>query len=302
MKSTSGGLVSGVGTDRRVPGWAAGLIAGLVRDGVVVVTRGEIADRLVAAGSERAVNATISELRRLGWLVGLPSKGVWAFMPPGLAEIADPYLVLRGWQARDPSVGFLLAGASAAWHLGYLDRDPGRPIPIWLPADVRLPDGLRRYVSVVQVRWQPAVRALLAPTAKLLVRRRLDLVSWANGLEAFGPEALIVQLATRPSSFAPWADLVTHLEQLADDCDDDRLTRLLAGQSISAWQRASYLLHTGGHPTRGLAVLDRRPIRALPKITFDHHATTRNEPGVWIAEYHLIDRLIVPLQRVVGKA
>ena len=86
MKLTSGGLVSRVGSDRRVPGWAAGL----VRDGVVVVTRGEIADRLVAAGSERAVNATISELRRLGWLVGLPSRGVWAFMPMGLAEIADP--------------------------------------------------------------------------------------------------------------------------------------------------------------------------------------------------------------------
>ena len=90
MKLTSGGLVSRVGSDRRVPGWAAGLIAGLVRDGVVVVTRGEIAGRLVAVGSERAVNATISELRRLGWLVGLPSRGVWAFMPLGLAEIADP--------------------------------------------------------------------------------------------------------------------------------------------------------------------------------------------------------------------
>ena len=46
MKSTEPSrLTSGVGTDRRIPTWAAGLISGLSRDLPTVLTREEI-DRL----------------------------------------------------------------------------------------------------------------------------------------------------------------------------------------------------------------------------------------------------------------
>lgn len=127
---------------------------------------------------------------------------------PGEAAISDPYLPLRSWLARDQNAGFMLAGASAAWHLGYLDRQPDGRIPIWLPPAKRLPDGLASYVSVVRIPWNAADTALLAPRPALLVRRRLDLVAWATGLPALGPEALLVQIATRPASFGPWADLV----------------------------------------------------------------------------------------------
>lgn len=92
----------------------------------------------------------------------------------------------------------MLAGASAAWHLGYLDRQPDGRIPIWLPPVKRLPDGLAPYVSVVRILWNAADTALLAPRPALLARRRLDIVTWATGLPAFGPEALLVQIATRP--------------------------------------------------------------------------------------------------------
>ena len=303
MKSTeSSRLASGVGTDRRIPTWAAGLISGLSRDLPTVLTREEILERLTDSQSKRDIDATINELRRLGWLVGLPIHGVWAFIPAGQDELADPYLALRAWLARDPDARFRLAGAAAAWHLGYLDRAPDRQTAIWLPATTRLPDGLRPYVSLVQIKWGPDAANLVGPTTRLLLQRKLDIVSWASGLPAFGPEALIVQLAARPSSFHPWADLVAHLGQLVDDCDDERLATLLADQSTSAWQRASYLLHAAGQQPRGLRLLDQRPRRPLPKVKFEHTGIDQGDPGVWMAEYHLLDRLVAPLQLVLGKA
>ena len=227
---------------------------------------------------------------------------MWAFIPAGQDELADPYLALRAWQARDPDAGFVLAGAEAAWHLGYLDRAPDRQTAIWLPTTTRLPDGLRPYVSLVQIRWALEAVNLIGPTTRLLLQRKLDIVSWASGLPAFGPEALIVQLAARPSSFHPWADLVAHLEQLVGDCDDERLATLLADQSTSAWQRASYLLHVAGQPSRGLRLLDQRPRRPMPKVKFEHARIGHGGLGVWTADYHLLDRLVVPLQLVLGKA
>ena len=79
----------------------------LARDLPAVVTRDDLAERLTEAGSEHDLDSTVSQLRRLGWLVALPVHGVWAFLPPGESETVDPYLVLRPWLARD-NPGFLL--------------------------------------------------------------------------------------------------------------------------------------------------------------------------------------------------
>ena len=186
MKSTeSSRLASGVGTDCRIPRWAAGLISGLSRDLPTVLTREEILERLTNSQSKRDIDSTINELRRLGWLVGLPVHGVWAFIPAGQDELADPYLALRAWLARAPDAGLRLAGAAAAWHLGYLERAPDRPTAIWLPATTRLPDGLRPYVSLVQIKWASDAASVVGPTTRLLLQRKLDIVSWASGLPAF---------------------------------------------------------------------------------------------------------------------
>lgn len=144
-------MVSPAGADRRIPTWASRVVSGLARDRPVVVTKEDLTQRLTEAGCGRDPDSAIRELRRIGWLVQLPVKGTWAFIPPGEAAISDPYLPLRSWLARDQNAGFMLAGASAAWHLGYLDRQPDGRIPIWLPPAKRLPDGLASYVSVVRI-------------------------------------------------------------------------------------------------------------------------------------------------------
>ncbi|MGH3275493.1 MAG: type IV toxin-antitoxin system AbiEi family antitoxin, partial [Streptosporangiaceae bacterium] len=191
--------------------------------------------------------------------------------------------------------------SAAAWHLGYLDRALSGRVPLWLPAGLRLPDGLRPVVSVARIDWPPPAWDQLGPTPGLLARRGLDLVSWSTGLPAFGPEALVVQLAARPASFEPWSDLVAHLDTLVADVDDGRLVSLLDGQSASTWQRAAYLIHAGGHPQRGLDVLDRRPPRGMPIARFTR-SQARADGGLWVPEYRLMDQLISPTQQLIGKA
>jgi AbiEi antitoxin C-terminal domain len=301
MSSTVAILESPTGPDRRVPTWAAGLVAGLSRDMPTVVTRDDLAERLVEVGVDRTVDSAVHELRRLGWLVTLPVHGVWAFVPPGVGELLDPYIGLRAWRARDPDAGFMLCGATAAWHLGYLDRDTGSPVSVWIPSSTRLPDGLRPHVSIVRFEWAAKSLKTLAPSSKFLIDRKLDLLRWASALPAFGPEALVAQLAIRPSSFAPWVDLVAHLARLVYDCDDDRLAALLNGQPTAAWQRAAYLLHAGGESERGMSLFDGCSNKAKPKTRFAHPAIDTADP-VWIAEYNLIDALVAPLQAVIGKA
>lgn len=301
MDSTSaGGWVSPVGAERRIPTWARGIVAAMSRDLPRVVTRDDIRALLDEAGSERTPDETISELRRLGWLVHLGIAGTWTFIAPGQSEVIDPYLSLRAWD-RVASSGFYLAGANAAWFLGYLDRAPDPKVQILLPPGTALPKGLRRSVAALRLPW-PEDTDLLGPTPRLLVRRRLDLVRWADGLRCIGPEALILQLASRPTSFTPWDDLIAHLPRLVEDCDDSRLVALLVVASAAAWQRAAYLLHAGGSPARAIAVFDAAPIETWPVTSFGTTHTAPEAGSLFVAQYRLIDRLIAPLQGLSGKA
>jgi hypothetical protein len=287
----------GVRSDRRIPGWAAGLLARLARDRPAVVTREDIEADLTESGSSRHVDPTVRELQRLGWLQPLHVKGVWAYVPPGEEEVIDPYIDVRGWKAREPDAVFALAGEAAAWHLGYLDRAFSGSAAVWTPTKSRLPHGLRAHLSIVTLGWSADVAPRLEPTTVLLHRRRLDMQAWASGLPGFGPEALVVQLSARPLSFRVWGDLVRHLEQLVEDCDIDRLAGLLETQSSSAWQRAAYLLHCGNRHDDGVALLGRRPMTNMPKVQFGEGSKT-----VWAPDFSVVDHLVAPLQGAVGKA
>lgn len=286
-----------VTSDRRIPGWAAGVLTRLARDRPAVLTRPDLAVVLDDAGSARDVDTTARELQRLGWLVPLHLKGVWAYLPPGEDELVDPYIDLRAWLARDEDAVFALCGEAAAWHLGYLGRAGEGTTPIWVPDGLRPPHGLRAHVAVVTLGWGAQDASRLGPTPRLLHKRHLDLTAWASGLPAFGPEALVVQLAARPASFVPWADLVGHLEVLAADCDLGRLAELLGSRSTSAWQRAAYLLERGGRHDAAIELLQERPASRLSTVQYG-----TGPDSVWSGEFKVVDRLVAPLQQVVGKA
>lgn len=285
------------GASRSVPGWAADLIAVLSRDRPAVVTREDLVGHLDAIGIIRDPERTAFDLQQLGWFASLHLKGVWAFVPAGDAGVTDPYIDLRAWKAREPDAAFALAGEAAAWHLGYLPRNFGGTIAVWLPSNERVPHGLRSYVSLVRIGWVGDQASEFAPNSRLLRRKGLDLTNWAAGLPAFGPEALVVQLAARPASFRVWADLIPQLDVLASDCDTAKIERLLGGQSASAWQRATYLLHCGGRTDDAVDLLDRRPGNSMPVASFGDGPT-----AVWSSQFSINDHLIAPLQDQLGKA
>lgn len=285
------------GASRSIPGWAAELIAVLSRDRPAVVTREDLVGHLDVIGITRDPERTAFDLQQLGWFASLHLKGVWTFVPAGEADVNDPYIDLRAWKARDPDASFALAGEAAAWHLGYLPRNFGGTIAVWLPSKRRVPHGLRSYVSLVRLGWTGEQTRELAPTPRLLRRKGLDLTNWATGLPAFGPEALVVQLAARPASFRVWADLIPQLDILASDCDDGKIERLLGGQSASAWQRAAYLLHRGGRTDDAVDLLKRRPSKSMTVASFGDGAT-----AVWSSQFSVNDHLIAPLQEQLGKA
>jgi hypothetical protein len=284
-------------SDRRIPGWAAGILTRLARDRPPVVTYRDVAAVLDDAGLQRDVQSTVHELQRLGWLAPVHIKGAWAYMPPGEDQVTDPYIDLRAWRERDQDAVFALAGESAAWHLGYLDRPQTRPTAVWVPEGTRLPHGIRPHVTVVTLGWREEDARRLGPAPQFLHRRRLDMTSWASGMPAFGVEALIVQLSRRPASFHGWVDLIDHLDQLAMNCEISRLIGLLKGQSASSWQRAAYILERGDQHDAGAEVLRQRPSASPPKVQFGN-----GERSVWVPEFHVLDRLILPLQQIAGKA
>lgn len=284
-------------TGRAVPKWAAGIVAVLSRDRPAVVTVASIGAYLDELGSNRVPGQVASDLQQLGWLATLHVKGAWAFVPAGESRPADPYLDLRGWQARTPDVVFALAGEAASWHLGYLPRRFEGPVAVWLPQGERLGHGLRAHVRAVRMGWHASDLRRLGPTTRLLRARGLDLTGWASGFDAFGPEALLTQLAARPSSFRVWADLIGQLDQVMSDCDPERVVDLLDGQSASAWQRAAYLLDRGGRRDIGEGVMGERPTVAMPVAELGV-----GPEAIWSGKYKVNDHLVAPLQHKLGKA
>ena len=222
-------------------------------------------------------------------------QSVWAYLAQGETTTGDPYIDLRAWLAKEPATKLALAGEAAAFHLGYLDRRFDGPIALWIPEGHRPPPGIRPHVTLVRLTFHDGID--IGPSWTLLRRRGLDVNAWATGLPSFGPEALLVQLAVRPGSFGPWADLAAHMNALATDCDADRVTALLQGQSGNSWQRAAYLLHAGGAEQSAAAVLSGRPAGKLAHVTMGD-----GDEGVYNAPFGVTDRLLAPVLAQVGKA
>lgn len=137
----------------------------------------------------------------------------------------------------------------------------------------------------------------VGPSSKLLRTKGLDLTDWASGLRAFGPEALLVQVAARPASFRAWADLVAQLDVLVEDCNVEKVIDLLDGFSGSAWQRAAYIFHRTGASKGAHEVLKNRGVESTSAAQFGSGPT-----AVWSNEFNVNDRLIAPLQAQLGKS
>jgi AbiEi antitoxin C-terminal domain len=280
----------------RVPSSVASVVARLAQDRPAVVTVDDLAVYVNETNTDRGVESVLRELVASNWLVPSGRRGVWAFIAPGEEEVIDPYVELRAW-ATKKGVVFALAGESAAWHLGLLARRSTGPVSIWIPEHTVLPKAMRDDFSTVTLGWGAEMVRRVGPRRAWLRERGLDLTRWSSGLPAFGPEALLVQLAVRPTSFHPWGDLAVNLRQLASACDHSTLLGLLGGQSTPAHQRAAYLLDIGQQPEVAAVVLSARPTQLLSRLTLGDGAE-----GAWSKKYRITDRLVVPFLARFGKA
>lgn len=267
-------------SDRPIPRWAAAVLTRLIETAPLVVTERSL--HLEPADARKTVQALV----RLGWLRPVGVHGAWAFLPPGVVELGDPYLALRGWEAVDPEATFALAGDTAAWHLGYLRRRP-TTVSIWLKKKDSLPHGLRGAFHIVTTEFPDATpKTDLLPTTALLRKRKLDLTAWSSRLPAFGPEALLVQLAQRPASIGDWTELAPELAALTGDVDVVRLKQLLASSSNSAKQRAAYFFAQNQRMSEAMAVL---PDQRYPVKLGD----AGDGPGHWHKLTQVMDHLLI---------
>ena len=290
-------------TGRRVPRWAAALLADLSAERPPVVTLREIDERLARVELHRDAAVVVEELQRLGWLRRTGVRGAWAFLPPGEDDLTDSYLDLRALQATQPGQDFYLSGDIAAYHLGLLDRRPDK-VQLWLPDNdnaASLPHRLRRTVSTVTLPF-PDEPELLLPSRTQFRRRRLDRLRWAGGFDAFGPDALLAQLACRPSSFTSWFDLVSHLDAFTVDIETDRVARLVQAAPKSAWQRAAYILDAAGQVNEARDLFGQRPAGRLTVTHLGQRTAASPSTRSWSTEYQVIDTLVRPLLDIVGKA
>jgi AbiEi antitoxin C-terminal domain len=283
--------------ERRIPGSVASVVARLTQDQPSTVTRDQLDGYLAETGSQRPLASVLRELVALGWLAATPRHGVWAFIVPGEVESSDPYLGLRAWNASDPDAVFALAGETVAWHLGFLARRYVGPIAIWVPTGTIVPRGLRRDVATVTFGWTADKASKVGPEQRWLLERKLDLTRWSHGIAAFGPEALLVQLGTRPASFHLWGDLATNLAVLAASCRISKLVDLLKGQKTTTYQRVGYLLAAGGQRVSGDEVLGERPTRSLSHVVLGD-----GNESTFSAAYRVTDRLVAPFLAQFAKA
>ncbi len=187
-----------------------------------------------------------SRLKRGGWLLPAGKRGVWEFAPAELAgpySSYDPLLPVKAVAAADAGARPLLRGQTAAWAMGLADRVPST-VEVVFPAAPRraLPEGVS--ACTYKTRLPPGQ---------------------AKGALSLAPEAVLVQMAERPSSVRSWASAAEWLPDVMAEMDVAATLEELGGRAAAAVQRAGYLLQ-GERPDIADAVFEERAPRGVARF------------------------------------
>ena len=126
---------------RSIPSRLAPVLEALELDQPRVVTADTLARRAEDHGIDTDGQQLAYDLRRLGWLIGLRTKGAWEFVPgarAGRFGAGDRHIELRAALAVDVGFRGALAMESAAVALGLAGRVPDREV-LWVPPGRRVP-------------------------------------------------------------------------------------------------------------------------------------------------------------------
>lgn len=234
------------------------------------------ADRLTHLARDHAVDIDglqlAYELRRLGWLLGLRTKGAWEFVPgahAGRFGAGDRYIELRAARAVDAEFQGALAMESAAVALGLAGRVPGREV-LWRPPGHRAPKSFGGW------------RVVRLPV-------RDNGIASVDGLPTWRVETLLSGMARRPDGFQDWPNVGEWLARAVSQVDTDSVARSLEGAPRAAWQRASYLLAMGGEEAAAFDVIEHAPLGRGPA-----YLGPRQRNGKFDRRFEIVDSVLAP--------
>ena len=182
-------------TPRRATGSIAALVEELELRQPTVVTARLLAEVVDASNTQLGLDAAAERLVRNGWLLPLRTRHSWEFAPgarAGRHGADDEWIELRAHRVQHPDAPVAIAFESAAWHYGYADHRPSRPVYAhrrgWRP-----PKALNHLRSVT-FDWRLAAGD-------------------RDGLPVLRPASMLVACAERPEAEGDWANADTWLPE-----------------------------------------------------------------------------------------
>lgn len=261
-----------VNVSRPIPSRLAPILEALELDQPRVVTSEGLARLASTQGIDIDGLQLAYELRRLGWLIGLRTKGAWEFAPgarAGRYGAGDRHIELRAALAVDPEFPGALAMESAAVALGLAGRVPDREV-LWVPPGRRVPKSFGD--------WR---------VLRLAVRT--DGIETLDDVPTWRVETLLLGMALRPEGFHDWPNVGEWLDRAVSQVDGDSITRALTDAPRSAWQRASYLLAMGGNEPAGFEVIEQAPPGRGPA-----YLGPRQREGRFDRRFEIVDSVLAP--------
>ncbi|MCZ7629646.1 MAG: type IV toxin-antitoxin system AbiEi family antitoxin [Microthrixaceae bacterium] len=257
---------------RPIPARLAPIIQALELDQPRVVTASGLGELAGTNGVTKDGTQLAYDLRRLGWLLPLRTRGAWEFVPAaraGRLGAGDRHIELRATLAVDPDFPGALAMESAAVALGLAGRVPAHEV-------LSLPPGRRRPKALDG--WR-LVTLAVGP----------DALTRIDGLPTWRVETLLAGMACRPDAFEDWPNVAEWLPRAVATADPDRVDRCLSGAPRAAWLRAGYLLATGHNQNAGEKLKAGTPPGHGPVYLGPRHLDGRFDK-----RFEVIDSVLAP--------
>ncbi len=208
---------------RYIPQWLSSVVEELELRRPELVTMNELEEILSETGPSVPGYVIADRLRKLGWLLETPQRGVWEFSPAenaGPYSSADPLRPLKAFALAHPQCKVALTMQTAAWALGLADRVPARiEVAFASRPNLKVPDEM-----------SPSV-----------FESSID-VAEAKGVPCLRPESIIVHMALKPTAVRSWQGALEWLPDVAYEITAAPLLYELEGRPASVRARTGYLL------------------------------------------------------------
>lgn len=211
-----------------------------------VVTLRDIERICSEEGVATAPRMVASRLKNAGWLLPTGIRGAWEFAPAELAgpySSYDPLLPVKAIAAASDSARPMLRGQTAAWAMGLADRVP----------------------STVEVAFRPGAHGVLPNGVSACAYQTNLPLKRAKGAYSLAPEAVLVQMAERPSSVRSWASAAEWLPDVMAEMGEEDTLRELQGRTAATAQRVGYLLQ-GARPDIAAAVFAAKEPKGVARF------------------------------------